>query len=75
MDERLVPEPVNALVIRIDPAVAGLSAAAVAEALEAGTPSVMAIREDDRIAIVMDVLEDADVAAIAARLRVIFGVA
>lgn len=69
MDERLVPEPVNALVIRIDPALAGMSAAGVAEALEAGTPSIMAVQDDDRIAIVMDVLEDAEVAVIAARLR------
>jgi L-seryl-tRNA(Ser) seleniumtransferase len=75
MDERLVPEPVNALVLRIDPAVAGLSAAAVAEALEAGTPSIMAIQDDDRIAIVTDVLEDAEVAVIAARLRALLGAA
>jgi D-glucosaminate-6-phosphate ammonia-lyase len=75
MDERLVPEPVNCLVIRIDAAVAGMNARAVAEALEAGTPSIMAIREDDRIAIVMDVLEDAEIAVIAERLRVALGAA
>jgi D-glucosaminate-6-phosphate ammonia-lyase len=75
MDERLVPEPVNCLVIRIDAAVAGIDAGAVAEALEAGTPSILAIREDDKIAIVMDVLEDEEVAVIAARLRTVLGAA
>jgi L-seryl-tRNA(Ser) seleniumtransferase len=75
MDERLVPEPVNCLVIRIDPALAGIDARGVAEALEAGTPSIMAIRDDDKVAIVMDVLEDEEVAVIAARLRAVFGAA
>jgi hypothetical protein len=66
---------VNALVIRVDPPVAKTSAAAVAEALEAGTPSIMAICDGDRIAIVMDVLEDAELAVIAARLRTLLGAA
>jgi L-seryl-tRNA(Ser) seleniumtransferase len=73
MDERLLPEPVNSLVIRIDPAVAGIDARGVAEVLEAGTPSIMAIREDDKIAIVMDVLQDDELAIIAGRLRTALG--
>jgi L-seryl-tRNA(Ser) seleniumtransferase len=69
MDERLVPAPVNCLVIGFDKPVAGLSASEAAEALAAGDPSILAVVEGDRLAVVMDVLEDPEVLHIAERLR------
>jgi D-glucosaminate-6-phosphate ammonia-lyase len=69
MDERLVPSPVNCLVIGFDKAIAGLSANEAADALAAGDPSILAVVEGDRLAVVMDVLEDPEVLYIAERLR------
>ena len=69
MDERFVPEPVNCVVIEFDEARAGISAAAAADALEAGTPSIAAVLDGNRLAVVMDVLADAEVVHIIARLR------
>jgi L-seryl-tRNA(Ser) seleniumtransferase len=69
MDERLEPSPVNCLVIGFDKAIAGLSANEAADALAAGDPSILAVVEDDRLAVVMDVLEDPEVLYIAERLR------
>jgi D-glucosaminate-6-phosphate ammonia-lyase len=69
MDERLVPSPVNCLVVKFDKAVAGLSASEAADALAAGDPSILAVVEGDRLAVVMDVLEDPEVLHIAERLR------
>jgi L-seryl-tRNA(Ser) seleniumtransferase len=71
MDERFVDAPVNCLLVGFDPEVCGLSAAKVATRLEAETPSILAIHEGDRIGVVVDVLEDAEVAHIGARLRAI----
>jgi L-seryl-tRNA(Ser) seleniumtransferase len=73
MDERFIAQPVNCLAVDFDKAVAGRSATEAAEALAAGSPSILAIHEGDRLAIVMDVLEDAEVALIGERIRRIFG--
>jgi D-glucosaminate-6-phosphate ammonia-lyase len=69
MDERLVPDPVNCLVIKFDKNTAGLSAGEAADALAAGDPSILAVVEGDRLAVVMDVLEDSEVLHIGERLR------
>jgi L-seryl-tRNA(Ser) seleniumtransferase len=69
MDERFVDDPVNCLLVAFDATVCGKSAADVATALESESPSILAIHEGDSIGIVMDVLEDAEVEHIGARLR------
>ncbi|MGH6881960.1 aminotransferase class V-fold PLP-dependent enzyme [Hypericibacter sp.] len=69
MDERLIPEPVNCLLVGFDKAGFGLSAAEAAEALKNGTPSIMTVLEGDKLAIVMDVLEDDEVGLIGDRIR------
>ena len=69
MDERLVPDPVNALVIAFDKAKSGLTASEAADKLAAGDPSILAVVEGDRLAVVMDVLEDPEILVIADRLR------
>jgi D-glucosaminate-6-phosphate ammonia-lyase len=68
MDEKLVPSPVNCLVIKFT-ADAGLSASEAADALAAGESSILAVVEGDRLAVVMDVLDDQEVVLIAERLR------
>jgi D-glucosaminate-6-phosphate ammonia-lyase len=69
MDERLVRDPVNCLAIGFDKSVAGMSASEAADGLAAGDPSILAVVEGDRLAVVMDVLEDFEVLQIADRLR------
>jgi seryl-tRNA(Sec) selenium transferase len=69
MDERLIPEPVNCLLVGFDKAGFGLSAAEAAEALKNGMPSIMTVLEGDKLAIVMDVLEDDEVGLIGDRIR------
>ncbi len=69
MDERLIPDPVNALVITFDKAKSGLTANEASDKLAAGDPSILAVVEGDRLAVVMDVLEDPEILAIAERLR------
>jgi hypothetical protein len=69
MDERLVPDPVNSLVITFDKAKAGMSASEAADKLAAGDPCILAVVEGDRLAVVMDVLEDSEILLIAERLR------
>jgi hypothetical protein len=68
MDERLVPEPVNRQAIDVDGKAAAMSAAELARVLERGDPSIAAVLHGRRIAIVMDVLTDGKVLAIAERL-------
>ena len=51
------------------PKATGFSAAEVEQALAAGTPRILAVREGDRLAVVMDVLQDREVLAIARRLH------
>jgi D-glucosaminate-6-phosphate ammonia-lyase len=69
MDERLIPDPVNCLVIKFDKKTAGSTASEAADALAAGDPSILAVVEGDRLAVVMDVLEDPEILEIADRLR------
>jgi len=67
MDEKLVPAPVNCLVINSTPAPA--SRPARRRRPRRGRSSILAVVEGDRVAIVMDVLEDPEVLLIAGRLR------
>src|SRR5262249_32806971 len=69
MDERLVPDPVNALVIEFDKKTSGLTASEAADKLAAGDPCILAVVEADRLAIVMDVIEDPEILQIASHLR------
>jgi len=69
MDERLVPDPVNCLVIKFDKAKSGLSAAEAADRLAAGDPAILAVVEGDRLAVVMDVIEDPEILVIAERIK------
>jgi L-seryl-tRNA(Ser) seleniumtransferase len=73
MDERFAPEPVNCLVVKVDPKVVGKTAAEVSAEMAAGTPSILAIQQGDAIGIVMDVLGEAEVRQIGARLREVLG--
>jgi L-seryl-tRNA(Ser) seleniumtransferase len=68
MDERFVPEPVNCLVIRFEPA-GGASPASLARRLADGDPSILAVEESDKLAIVMDVMSDGEVMIVADRIR------
>src|SRR5438445_303933 len=52
MDERFIVEPVNCLVLRFEPA-SRSSPAALARALADGNPSILAVEEPDKLAIVM----------------------
>ena len=69
MDERFVDEPINCLTIEFDADRPGRSAADVAAALAAENPAIETIVDGDRIGVVMDVLTDAEVAHIGARLQ------
>ena len=69
MDERFVNEPVNCLTIDFDADRPGRSAADVAAVLAAENPAIETIVDGERIGVVMDVLNDDEVAHIGARLR------
>lgn len=69
MDERLVPDPVNGLVIKFNKAESGLTAAEAADKLAAGDPAILAVVEGDRLAVVMDVIEDPEILVIAERIK------
>jgi L-seryl-tRNA(Ser) seleniumtransferase len=69
MDEKFVAEPVNCVVIEFDESTVGMSALEVADELEVGTPSIVAVRDGHRLAVVMDVLEDGEVVIVGDRLR------
>ncbi len=66
MDERLVPEPVNALVLDLP----GGRAARVADLLEQGAPRILAVREPDRLIFCVDVMDEAEAAVVGERLRI-----
>ena len=68
MDERFVDDPVNCLLITFDGAKNGGSAEEVARKLEACMPPILAVQEGNKIGIVMDVLNDEEVAYIGDRL-------
>lgn len=69
MDERLIPDPVNCLVVEFDKAKSGLTAAQAADKLAAGDPAILAVVEGDRLAIVMDLIEDVEILTIAERFK------
>jgi D-glucosaminate-6-phosphate ammonia-lyase len=68
MDERLVPEPVNSLVVEVDPS-SGTNAAAVAARLAEETPSILVNVEADRLIVCVDALREGEETIIADRLR------
>jgi D-glucosaminate-6-phosphate ammonia-lyase len=60
MDERLIPEPVNCLVVTFAPE-SPRSAAQVAQALAAGNPSIRCIVEGDALVIVVETVREDEV--------------
>jgi L-seryl-tRNA(Ser) seleniumtransferase len=72
MRETYQPSPVNALFIRLDPAM-GLTAAGIDAALREGDPSIRAIADVDGLAIVTETLDDADIPLVVDRLRAALG--
>jgi L-seryl-tRNA(Ser) seleniumtransferase len=67
MDERLVPSPVNSLVVRFPDAPSGF-AGNIAAALAAGDPSIRCIVEDDALVLVVETLRDDEIRLITERL-------
>ena len=68
MDERLVPEPINCLVVDFLPG-AKSTAAEVAQALAAGYPSIRCIVVGDALVIVVETVQEGEELVIAERLR------
>jgi hypothetical protein len=64
MDERLVPDPVNSLVVEIGP-----DAGRVAHELVAGDPSIRCIVEGSALVIVVETVREGEEALIVERLR------
>jgi L-seryl-tRNA(Ser) seleniumtransferase len=64
MDERLVPDPVNSLVVEIGP-----DAGRVAHELAAGDPSIRCIVEGSALVIVVETVREGEEALIVERLR------
>jgi L-seryl-tRNA(Ser) seleniumtransferase len=68
MDERVVPEPVNSLVLEVAPPHAG-TAAALADALASGSPGIACVAEAGRLVFCMEVMDDEEVRLVGRRLR------
>jgi seryl-tRNA(Sec) selenium transferase len=68
MDERLVPEPINSLVVEVEPG-SGIGAAAVAARLAEGMPSILVNVEADRLIVCVDALREGEETIIADLLR------
>jgi L-seryl-tRNA(Ser) seleniumtransferase len=68
MEEDLVPEPINCLVIRVDPS-AGLTASHVTERLRDGNPSIYVHQWDDRLVVDVECVNDDEAVVIGQRLR------
>ncbi len=68
MDERLIPEPVNCLVVDFAPT-AARSAAQVAQTLAGGNPSIRCVVEGNALVIVVETVQEGDEYAIAERVR------
>jgi D-glucosaminate-6-phosphate ammonia-lyase len=68
MDERLIPDPVNCLVVDFAPT-AARSAAQVSHALACGNPSIRCIVEGSALVIVVETIRDGDENVIAERVR------
>jgi L-seryl-tRNA(Ser) seleniumtransferase len=72
MDERLVPEPVNALVVEFE-AAGRLTASVVADRLASGNPSIACVREATRLIFCVDLTSDEEVVTIGEQLIRILG--
>jgi L-seryl-tRNA(Ser) seleniumtransferase len=68
MDERLIPDPVNCLVVDFAPH-PGLSAVDVSQMLAGGNPSIRGVVEGNALVIVVETVNDEEVMTIADRLR------
>jgi GGDEF-like domain len=68
MEEDLQPEPINCLVVQVDPE-SGTSATRVEEHLRAGNPGILVHLRDDRLIVDVEVIDDAEAETIARRLR------
>ena len=68
MDERLIPDPVNCLVVDFAPT-AARSAAEVSHALASGNPSIRCIVEGKALVIVVETVQDGEEMVIAERVR------
>lgn len=67
MDERLIPDPVNCLVVEFAPD-ARRTAAGIARTLAAGNPAIRCIVEGNALVIVVETVRDGEVAVIAERV-------
>lgn len=68
MDERLIPDPVNCLVVEFAPD-ARHTAAGIARTLAVGNPAIRCIVEGNALVIVVETLRDGEVAVISERVR------
>jgi L-seryl-tRNA(Ser) seleniumtransferase len=68
MDERLIPRPVNCLVVTFQPG-APRTAAQVAQALAGGNPSIRCIVEGDALVVVVETVHEDEAPVIVERLR------
>ena len=68
MDERLIPNPVNCLVVDFAPT-AARSAAQISHALASGNPSIRCIVEGTALVIVVETVQDGEERVIAERVR------
>ena len=68
MDERLVPDPVNCLVVEFAPD-ARRTAAGIARTLAAGNPAIRCIVEGNALVIVVETVRDGEAAVIAEQVR------
>jgi L-seryl-tRNA(Ser) seleniumtransferase len=68
MDERLIPDPVNCLVVDFAPT-AARSAAQISHALASGNPSIRCIVEGTALVIVVETVQDGEERVIAERVR------
>lgn len=69
MEETLEDAPVNCLVVRVDPAEAGTSAADVERALDEGNPRIAVHRWDDTLIVAVDTMLPEQCAYVCERLR------
>ena len=67
MDERLIPEPVNCLVVGFAPE-SGVSAEQVSQTLTCGNPSIRCVVEGTALAVVMETVREGDELVIGERL-------
>lgn len=68
MEEELEPEPINCLVVQVDPD-SGVTAERVEQRLSAGNPAILVHQRDDRLIVDVEVIDDAEAETIGMRLR------